>query len=218
MVLFCGRKSRILLIQNHSYSHLSPPEVPIKPFITVVSGLPRSGTSMLMRMIEAGGMEILADQNRVADEDNPRGYYEFGDVKGLPGNTVWIPDARGKAVKIISHLLYHLPPEEQYRVIFINRDMTEILASQKKMLERRGIAATGPSDTIMAGKFSAHLDQISTWLTAQKHITVLSVQYKDILASPHDEVGRVVSFLELPLDHEAMKSAVDKSLYRNRRS
>jgi len=218
MMLCCEIKSRILFISVYDDLHLSSREVLIESLITVVSGLPRSGTSMLMGMLEAGGMSILTDQQRRPDEDNPRGYYEFEDVKGLPQNISWIPDARGKVVKIISHLLYHLPPHEQYRVIFINRDMTEILASQRKMLLRRGAVSIGPGDEVMGEKFAAHLGQIRKWLAGQKHIEVLSVQYSDIIEHPDAEAERIVSFLGLPLDIESMKAAVAVSLYRNRRS
>ena len=108
-------------------------------FITVVSGLPRSGTSMMMKMLEAGGIPPVTDELRTADEDNPKGYYEFERVKAMDqGDTSWVVGARGKVVKVISALLKHLPPGEQYRVVFVRRNMPEILASQRKMLIHRG--------------------------------------------------------------------------------
>ena len=120
-------------------------------FITVVSGLPRSGTSMMMKMLEAGGILPIIDNIRTADEDNPKGYYEFERVKAIDkGDTEWVADAQGKSVKVISALLKHLPSDHQYRVIFIRRHMDEILASQRKMLLRRGEDPDKMDDAEMA--------------------------------------------------------------------
>src|SRR5687768_1736541 len=106
--------------------------------ITVVSGLPRSGTSMMMKMLEAGGLEPVVDHVRKPDEDNPKGYYEFERVKALENDREWLPEAKGKFVKVISMLLRHLPADHRFKVIFMQRNMPEVLASQKKMLVRRG--------------------------------------------------------------------------------
>jgi hypothetical protein len=125
------------------------PENP--PIITIVSGLPRSGTSMMMKMIEAGGIPPLTDAIRAADEDNPKGYYEFERVKQMDkGDVAWVADAPGKSVKVISALLKHLPPGYDYRVIFVQRNMAEILASQRKMLTHRGEDANKMDDEKMA--------------------------------------------------------------------
>ena len=189
----------------------------MEPFITVVSGLPRSGTSMVMRMLENGGMDLLTDRARAADEDNPRGYFEFEPVRDLARDASWMPSARGKAVKIISHLLYHLPPGERYRIILLQRDMGEVLVSQRKMLERRGTAGDAGVDSILAEKYAAHLRNVVSWITNQKHIALLTVQYTEILADPREAAERMRDFLDLPLDTEAMAASVDPALYRNRR-
>ncbi|MFC1485710.1 sulfotransferase [Candidatus Latescibacterota bacterium] len=193
-----------------------PAELPIVPFITIVSGLPRSGTSMVMHMLKAGGMDILTDHIRVPDDNNPRGYFEFERVKDLARDASWMPEARGRAVKIISQLLYHLPADEHYKIIFIHRRMGEILSSQRKMLERLGPGVSGADDSILAEKFERHLAHLSNWLEKQKHIESLKVQYEDIIADPHRAAERIRTFLGVPLDSAAMTAVVDPSLYRNR--
>lgn len=188
-------------------------------FITIVSGLPRSGTSMMMKVLEAGGIPPLTDELRRADEDNPKGYYEFERVKAMDkGETAWVSEGRGKVVKVISALLKHLPPEEQYRVVFIRRHMPEVLASQRKMLIRRGEDPDKMDDAQMAVLFEKHLQQVESWLKAQPNFRVLYVHYSDILADPRPHIDKVNDFLGGNLDTVAMTAAVDPNLYRNRRA
>ena len=104
--------------------------------VVVVSGLPRSGTSMIMQLLESGGVPILTDGQREADEDNPRGYYELDVVKHLKTEKQWVASAGGMAVKVIAQLLVHLPPQFKYKIVFVQRELDEILASQEKMLQR----------------------------------------------------------------------------------
>jgi len=185
--------------------------------ITIVSGLPRSGTSMMMQMLEAGGMAILADGLREADVDNPRGYYEFERVKQLPkDDRAWLEEAQGKAIKVIAALLEHLPPDRHYKVIFMRRRMAEILASQKQMLVRRGEDADKTDDEELARLFEKHLRRVEAWLAAQPHVDVLDVDYNAVLADPIPCVRRINAFLGGFLDEEAMVSVVDAKLYRNR--
>ncbi|HCL28864.1 MAG TPA: sulfotransferase family protein, partial [Candidatus Latescibacteria bacterium] len=135
----------------------------------LVSGLPRSGTSMIMQMLEAGGVEILCDGERAADEDNPKGYYELEAVKGTKDDPSWLDGARGKAVKLISQLLYDLPEGTPCKVIFLRREMGEILASQRKMLERRGGGGaeggggSDVEDAEMSRIFETHLTEVLAW-------------------------------------------------------
>ena len=151
----------------------------------VVSGLPRSGTSMLMSMLDAGGIPPITDNIRTADEDNPKGYYEFERVKALDkGDTAWVADAQGKTVKVISALLKYLPADYQYRVIYIRRNMPEILASQRKMLVRRGEDPDKVDDEQMTALFEKHVSQVEGWLREQPNMQVLFVHYSDILADP----------------------------------
>jgi hypothetical protein len=185
--------------------------------ITIVSGLPRSGTSMMMKMLVAGGVPALTDALREADADNPKGYYEFERVKQMDkGDTAWLADAKGKAVKVISALLRHLPADHQYRVLFMRRSMPEILASQKKMLDNRGEDADTMDDEKMAELFGKHLQSVEQWLRAQANIAVLDVHYSDILSDPLHEIGRINAFLGGELDTRKMATVVDPELYRNR--
>lgn len=187
--------------------------------VVLVSGLPRSGTSMMMKMLQAGGIPPLTDALREADRDNPKGYFEFERVKQLDkGDTAWLPQAEGKAVKVISALLEHLPPEYDYKVIFIERHMPEILASQRKMLVHRGEDAEGMDDERMAELFGKHVAKVKSWLDQQPNFAVLYVHYSDVLADPEAQALRVCHFLASKLNHEAMAEVVDSGLYRNRRT
>src|SRR5437868_1127771 len=115
-------------------------------FLTIVSGLPRSGTSMMMRMLEAGGMPVLTDKVRSADEDNPNGYFEFEAVKRTKQDASWLDDSGGRAVKMVYRLLYDLPVNRNYRVLFMRRNLKEVLASQREMLRRKDPDADAADD------------------------------------------------------------------------
>lgn len=186
--------------------------------ITIVSGLPRSGTSLMMRMLEAGGLPVLTDHIRTEDGDNPQGYFEFERVKQMDkGDTSWMPECRGKAVKVISALLKHLPPGEHYRVIFMQRAMEEILASQRKMLEHRGEPYDAGADPQLAEYFRASVAENSAWLARQPNFETLTVDYNELLADPELPVARINAFLGQRLDEAAMRQVIDPALYRNRR-
>ena len=187
--------------------------------ILVVSGLPRSGTSMMMKMLEAGGIAPLTDEIREADSDNPRGYYEFERVKKLDkGDTEWLPQAEGKVVKVISALLRHLPGDNyRYKVIFMRRHMPEILASQRKMLVHRGEEADRMDDERMADLFAKHLRDVEQWLAQAENVDVHYVHYSDALQDPQTTAERVAQFLGRDLNVERMVGVVDPKLYRNRR-
>jgi hypothetical protein len=186
-------------------------------FITIVSGLPRSGTSMMMKMVDAGGIPPLTDELRAADEDNPKGYYEFERVKQMDkGDTAWVPEARGKAVKVISALLKYLPTTEQYRVIFIRRNIDEILASQRKMLIHRGEDPDKQDDVQMKLLFEKHVRSVEEWLASRPNVRTLYVHYSDMLGTPRPQIERVNAFLGGKLDTARMAEVVDPSLYRNR--
>lgn len=185
--------------------------------ITIVSGLPRSGTSMMMAMLEAGGLPPLVDHVRAADEDNPKGYYEFERVKQIEHDQAWLGQARGKAVKMVSALLRHLPPRYTYKILFMHRTITEILASQKRMLVRRGEPTDRVNDERMAKLFHKHLEQMETWLEAQPHVDVLHVDYNQVIEDPRSHARQIDRFLGGGLDVEAMAGVVDPALYRQRR-
>lgn len=187
-----------------------------KKIITVVSGLPRSGTSMMMKMLDAGGVEILSDGFREADEDNPKGYYEFEKVKELGKDASWMGQAAGKAVKIISALLKHLPGEFSYRIIFMRRKMEEILKSQNQMLIRRGEPAGDVSDEEMEKLFNNHLQKVEDWLENQSNVEIKYIHYNEILNDPVPYCKDITRFLGNTLNAEAMSNVVDKSLHRQR--
>lgn len=183
--------------------------------IVIVSGLPRSGTSMMMKMLEAGGIEVIIDDIRKADEDNPKGYYEFEDVKKIKENVSWLRGAQGKAVKMVSMLLYELPSTYNYQIIFMRRGIGEILASQRKMLERKG-EKNIPADEEMWRLYDKHLRGIEEWLDKQANMKVLYLHYGDVLNTPNKSAETIREFLNIPLDTEKMVQTVDKSLYRNK--
>lgn len=186
--------------------------------IIVVSGLPRSGTSMMMRMLEAGGIPILSDHVRAADEDNPKGYYEFEAVKKLETDTSWLPSARGRAVKMVSMLLYHLPADYRYKIVFMLRDLREVLASQAKMLERSGRSRPdAKTDALMEARFADHLEKVSAWLREQAQMDVLHVSYNDMVTDPSAYLPSLNAFLGGGLDIDAMRGVVAPDLYRQRR-
>jgi hypothetical protein len=185
--------------------------------VTIVSGLPRSGTSMMMGMLEAGGMQVLTDNIRTADDDNPKGYYEFERVKQIENDQAWLEDAKGKVVKMIGALLKHLPQTYHYKVIFMRRKMGEILASQQQMLIRRGEPTDRVSDEQMTALFEKHLSQVMTWLNEQPNFEVMYVSYNEAVANPREYAERINQFLGGTLDVESMTIAVDRGLYRQRR-
>ncbi len=188
-----------------------------KPIITIVSGLPRSGTSMTMKMLEAGGIPPLTDQIREADSDNPKGYYEFERAKKLrEGDVAWIPDAEGKVVKIIGALLVHMPPDYEYRVLFMRRNIKEILASQAKMLANRGEENT-TDDEVLADLFAKHVRQVENWMESQSNLQYIDVNYNEMLADPAPHVKKINQFLGGSLDDAAMLAVVDPKLYRQRK-
>jgi hypothetical protein len=187
------------------------------PVVYVVSGLPRSGTSMMMKMLEAGGLPVMVDHQRTPDSDNPEGYYEFERVKEMDkGDTAWVAEAEGKVVKVIAALLEYLPPGYQYKVLFMHRRIDEVLASQRKMLIRRGEPTDTISDEEMARLFAAHVEKVKEWLAGQPNFAVLDVDYNTMLVDPLPQVTAINAFLGKILDEGKMAEVVNPTLYRNR--
>jgi hypothetical protein len=165
-------------------------------------------------MLDAGGIPAVTDEIRTADTDNPRGYYEFERVKQTKKDATWLPSARGKVVKMISPLLYDLPATEQYRVIFMQRDLDEVLASQEKMLARLGKPAV-PRE-VMKKSFVTHLEQLFVWLPAQQHMQLLTVSYNELMSDAPGVLQQVVEFLDRVPALDRMLGSIDPDLYRNR--
>ena len=170
----------------------------------------------MMRMLAAGGMEILTDEVRQKDEDNPYGYFEFEKVKEIQSDISWLADARGKAFKMVSLLLYHLPSCYSYKIIFMKRNMKEMIASQEKMLQRSGKSPAIEDGDGKEALYARHLAEIAEWLGNQPNCEVLFVQYSDVIGNT-EEAARVLNeFMGGGLNTDAMARAVDSSLYRNR--
>lgn len=186
--------------------------------VVLVSGLPRSGTSMAMKMLEAGGLSVIQDGIRVADEDNPKGYYEDERVKDLAemDDRTWIRGLRGKVIKVVSSLLQYLPPDNFYKVVFVRRNLHEVLASQQKMLDRRG-EANETDDEAMMKMYEQHLEKVRFQLRFRENFDVLYLNYPDVLGDPAGEARRLSEFFQGRLNVEAMTAVVDPNLYRNRR-
>lgn len=184
--------------------------------ITIVSGLPRSGTSLMMQMLQRGGLTVVTDGIRADDVNNPRGYLEWEQVKRIKTDASWLAETRGKAFKMVSQLLYNLPRNEHYAIVivFMERHLDEVLSSQEKMLERSGRKAA-PRDSLKRA-YTLHLTRLLAWLQRQAHMRVLPVSYNELIGHPAQEAARVCEFLGAPLHVGKMVSAVDASLYRNR--
>lgn len=170
---------------------------------------------MMMQAIDAGGMEVLTDNIRKADEDNPKGYYEFEAVKRTKDDASWLETAPGKCVKMIYRLLYDLPEGHQYRVVFMRRNIEEVLASQRVMLERRGEKGGALSDEIMAKAFLGQIKQFQEWVVDHSCFSVLEVNYSEVVADPVNQLQRINDFLDNKLDTQKMAQVVDPTLYRN---
>jgi hypothetical protein len=186
--------------------------------VIVVSGLPRSGTSMMMKMLEAGGLPVWLDGVRAADEQNPKGYYELERVKELDKRVdkAWVREGRGRAVKVISSLLEHLPATNNYQVVFMHRDLHEVLASQTKMLADRG-EDRGAADETLHKHYEQHLRRVKEFVSNEPWFSSIDVHYTDVLNDAHKVSAHLNRFLGRKLHLPRMREVVDGQLYRNRR-
>lgn len=190
----------------------------LKDSVVVVSGLPRSGTSLMMSMLEATGIEPMQDGIREADIDNPKGYYEYERVKKIKDDKAWLPDAKGKVVKMISRLLVELPGDFNFKVIWMRRNIDEIIASQKKMLVRLGTYDPSVKDDEIRRMLLRHVEKTLSWMNAQGNIEHLFVSYNKLMEDPKDEVKKLAKFLGEGAEADAMMERIDTDLYRNRSS
>jgi hypothetical protein len=186
--------------------------------VTIVSGLPRSGTSLMMQMLQAGGMKLLTDERRAADQNNPRGYFEYEAVKRSGADVSWLELAGGRVVKVIHLLLRHLSADRPYRVIFMMRDMQEVIASQRAMLKARGRSGARIPDDKLSAVFEQQLVEVRQWLAERPNFRVLYVNYCDVLGDPCAAAQTIALFLGGRLDVSAMAGVVDRTLYRQRRA
>jgi hypothetical protein len=185
--------------------------------ICIVSGLPRSGTSLMMQLLEAGGMEVAIDGIRRADDDNPKGYYELELVKTIKQDTSWLDGMAGKVFKMVSMLLYYLPRDQYYKIVFMKRNIEEILASQHVMLQRQGKTPKTEQEADIRRLFEEHLQHIYGWLAGQPNMEVCYICYHDLLQQRGEAVKPLAKLLGRSLNIELMAGVVDASLYRQRR-
>ena len=172
---------------------------------------------MLMQMLEAGGLEIFTDKERKPDDNNPKGYYEHEAVKGLVKNKKWLPGAEGKVVKVVANLLPHLPPRFKYKVVFIERDLHEVLASQRKMLNRLGKKTrdeTYPTGLMQA--FETQVEKAKAWASRQANVEILYVRHADIIENPFVAAMQVHEFFNHQLLPELMAQVPDAKLHREK--
>jgi predicted AlkP superfamily phosphohydrolase/phosphomutase/tetratricopeptide (TPR) repeat protein len=193
------------------------PAVERNQIITVVSGLPRSGTSLMMQLLVAAGRAALTDGKRGADPDNPLGYYEFAPVLDLARDSSWIPQARGKVVKIVAHLLSHLPRTEHYHVIFMERHLAEVIASQRAMLERQGRRGAELDEQKLAETYVAQLSRLRRQIADRPELRLWSVNYHELLTEPARLVPQLAEFLGAPFDVATATTAVRPDLRRQKR-
>lgn len=182
----------------------------------MVSGLPRSGTSLMMQMLAAGGMEIVTDGERKADLDNPRGYCEWEKIKLLPQQPALIDEADGKAVKVISQLLFALPAKHEYKIVFMERPLAEVLASQAEMIKRRGSTAPALNSAALSAAMEAHLRQVRNWMKDKTNLSILPLSHNQLIREPGAQARAIQEFLNLPLNVDAMANQVDPSLHRQK--
>jgi hypothetical protein len=187
-----------------------------KNFVTIVSGLPRSGTSMMMRMLEAGGISPVVDGERKANADNPMGYYEFEPVKALKEDSSWVADSTGQAVKVIYKLVYDLPNNVPYRIVFMQRDIEEVLSSQEKMMRRDGLDPDTIGRDLLYNLFQTDVMDFRRWAEVQGNIQIMYADYRRMIDEPEEMSRHIAAFLDQDLDIQAMASVVDPDLYRNR--
>ncbi len=185
---------------------------------TIVSGLPRSGTSLMMQMIHSGGLPALTDKVRAGDEDNPRGYFELEAVKKTKKDPSWLDETPGRVVKMVHLLLYDLPGDRSYRVVFMTRHLREVVRSQGVMLRRRGTTGADLTPEQLITAYKGQLARIRQWLDEQANFQVHYTSYNDLMADPSASVAAVNAFLGGGLDVDAMLRNVDPKLYRQRQA
>ena len=190
--------------------------VPSSEVINIVSGLPRSGTSMMMQMLIAGGMHPLTDGKRQSDESNPKGYFEHEKVKSLARDRSWVGEGKGKVLKVVAPLVPFLPPIYHYRFILMIRSLAEVVDSQEKMLDRLGTKNDASKSSSLAGIYAKQLRKAVRIATQNPLFEMITVKYDDVLTNPLETATRIGKFLQIDLDLESMTAVVDPSLHRSR--
>ncbi len=222
-----NRKAHLFLVKiftnniinlSEAEKHTSFIKNNIKGTITIVSGMPRSGTSMMMQMLQAGGLAVLTDNIRASDENNPKGYLEYQKVKSLATDNSWIHEGQNKVIKVIAQLLQHLPASYQYKVVFMERDMEEIIKSQQIMLGKKSEVDKKVYPTALADTFKKQLEKTRSWIKTHPQFEVMYVDYADVINNPSEVAENLSMFLDADLNSAKMVEAVDSNLYRNRKT
>jgi hypothetical protein len=170
----------------------------------------------MMQMLVAGGLPALTDGLRSADENNPKGYFEWEPAKALKQEPEAIAAGEGKVVKIISALLAHLPGTHEYRVVFMIRPLEEVVASQNRMLERLGKEVPRMPTGVVITAFQKHLKEVDGWLANKPYLRVLRVNHAGVVARPREAAVGIAEFVGAPLSIDKMAAQVERSLYRER--
>lgn len=209
-------------VDLNALSVLLKPTASVKEFfsmldqdVVIVSGLPRSGTSMMMNILHAGGFPLIVDNFREADEDNLRGYFEFEKVKSLKEDTSWVSAAGGKVFKATSNFLKYLPENIRYKIIFMERDLDEVLDSQEKMLIRHNKRLFDKAELKLI--YQKHLCAIKSWVKEQENMKVMYLDYSSVVRQPESELFKLASFLDVDFDHSIVLGVINPGLYRNRK-
>ncbi len=183
--------------------------------ITVVSGLPRSGTSLMMQILEVNGFDILTDNVKTADESNPKGYYEYGKVKKIIKDNNWISEAEGKTIKVIVQLLFYLPLNFNYKIILMERNIDEILDSQAKMLQMLGNKKQIPSD-ILRKTFQQQMDKSINWMQLQPNIESVRISFGNLFRSPDEELKKLIHLFDGKIEYDISRNVINPALYREK--
>ncbi|MGD8781529.1 MAG: sulfotransferase family protein [Ignavibacteria bacterium] len=184
--------------------------------ITIVSGLPRSGTSLMMQILRAGGLQVLTDNVRCADDNNPKGYYEYEKVKSLMKDNSWLDEAEGKAIKVIAQLIPFLPDDFEYKVIFMEREIDEIIHSQNKMIDKLGGKKAAVGADILKKTFTVQADKVKNFLNQKKNFKTLFTSYNLLIEKGREELNKINNGLNLELQLENALTQIDKNLYRSK--
>jgi len=182
--------------------------------IIVVTGLPRSGTSLMMQILQSMGIKLFIDKHRAPDQSNPKGYFEHELVKTIERNNFWIKDAKGKAIKIVSPLLMYLPVNINYKIIFMNRLLDEIIQSQERMLSERGKENNTINSEVLKQIFIKDLNLSRKWIAKQSQSKYLEISHSKLLENPKPELEKIKTFLDIPIDLRSTIKVIDKKLYQ----
>ncbi|MEM9885043.1 MAG: alkaline phosphatase family protein [Bacteroidota bacterium] len=210
-------KNHLKDLNSYDRHRLAQKSIP-RETIYIVSGLPRSGTSMAMQMLQAGGLDIFTDEKRAADDNNQKGYFEHEAVKMLMRKKRWVSAATGKAMKVVAPLIKHLPLMYNYKVIYMERELTEILSSQQRMLKRLGKKVKEDQYPIhIAAAYERQVEEAKKWASERDNVQILYLNYADVVAQPLEAALKMSEFIGQPLAIEKMIATVDSSLYRERK-